>query len=340
MNPHDSKTRIDWVDYAKGICIILVVFMHANGGVEKLLGAETWFNGFIEWAKPFRMPDFFLISGLFLASRIDQPWRRYFDAKVVHFAYFYFLWMTIQHVFKDLARGETDVSGLSHYASGLIQPFATLWFIYLLAVFFVFVKVTRNVPPIAVFAFGAWLEMLPIDTGSVLIDEFAGRFVYFYAGYWMARQVFAYADRVRGLDPAATLLGLALWAAFEAVMVTSGLAPLPVISLLLGLVGTAALISASVLIAEAGRFAWLRYCGANSIVIYLAFSLFMGTARVAVVKFFPGMEPSLIALLSTSAGVIGPLALHALTKGTHLDFLFNRPHWARVGSALRSKTAR
>ena len=208
MKLTESKPRIDWVDYAKGICIILVVLMHANGGVEKLLGTETWFNGFIEWAKPFRMPDFFLISGLFLASRIDDPWRRYFDAKVVHFAYFYFLWIAIQHIFKDVARGETDTSGLSHYASGLIQPFDTLWFIYLLAVFFVVVKVTRGISSVAMFAFGAWLEMLPIETGSILIDEFAGRFVYFYVGYWLARQVFVFADRIRGFNPAMVLVTL------------------------------------------------------------------------------------------------------------------------------------
>ena len=337
MKLTESKPRIDWVDYAKGICIILVVLMHANGGVEKLLGTETWFNGFIEWAKPFRMPDFFLISGLFLASRIDDPWRRYFDAKVVHFAYFYFLWMAIQHIFKDVARGETDTSGLSHYASGLIQPFDTLWFIYLLAVFFVVVKVTRGISPVAMFAFGAWLEMLPIETGSILIDEFASRFVYFYFGYWMARQVLVYADYLCSSDPAIVLLGLALWAVFEAVMVSSGIAPMPIVSLLLGLLGTAALIATRVLIAKTGKFSLLKYCGANSIVIYLAFSLFMGTTRIAVVTFIPSMGPSLISLLSTVAGVVGPLVLHMFTRGTHLAFLFNRPHWARIGSPFRSE---
>lgn len=337
MNPTESKPRIDWVDYAKGICIILVVFMHANGGVEKLVGTQTLFNGFIAWAKPFRMPDFFLISGLFLASRIDQPWHRYFDAKVLHFAYFYFLWMAIQHIFKDVARGETDMSGLSHYASGLIQPFDTLWFIYLLAVFFVVVKLTRGISPVAMFAFGAWLEMLPIETGSILIDEFSARFVYFYVGYWMAHQVFLYADRIRGFDPAIVLLGLALWAVFEAVIVSSGIAPMPIVSLLLGLSGTAALIATSVLIAKTGKFSLLKYCGANSIVIYLAFSLFMGTTRILLVKFLPGMEPSLISLLSTTAGVFGPLVSHALSRRTQLDFLFHRPQWARIGSPVRSE---
>ena len=46
------------------------------------------------------MPDFFLISGLFLASVIDRDWRTYLDRKVVHFVYFYLLWMTIQFAFK------------------------------------------------------------------------------------------------------------------------------------------------------------------------------------------------------------------------------------------------
>ena len=46
------------------------------------------------------MPDFFLISGLFLAARIDRPWRAYLDTKVVHFAYFYVLWVNIQFAMK------------------------------------------------------------------------------------------------------------------------------------------------------------------------------------------------------------------------------------------------
>ena len=54
----------------------------------------------VEFAKPFRMPDFFLISGLFLARVIDRDWRTYIDRKVVHFAYFYVLWVTIQFALK------------------------------------------------------------------------------------------------------------------------------------------------------------------------------------------------------------------------------------------------
>ena len=54
----------------------------------------------VAFAKPFRMPDFFLISGLFLPIVIERDWRTYLDRKVVHFAYFYGLWVTIQFAFK------------------------------------------------------------------------------------------------------------------------------------------------------------------------------------------------------------------------------------------------
>jgi uncharacterized membrane protein YcfT len=75
--------RIDWVDYAKGFCIIFVVMMHSTLGVENLAGREGWLHTVVDFAKPFRMPDFFLISGLFLAQVIDRDWRTYLDRKVV-----------------------------------------------------------------------------------------------------------------------------------------------------------------------------------------------------------------------------------------------------------------
>src|SRR5450432_940146 len=92
--------RIDWVDYAKGFCIIFVVMMHSTLGVEAAVGSNGWLHPLVEFARPFRMPDFFMISGLFLAQVIDRDWRTYLDRKVVHFFYFYLLWMTIQFAVK------------------------------------------------------------------------------------------------------------------------------------------------------------------------------------------------------------------------------------------------
>ena len=129
-----DRERVAWVDYAKGFGIVMVVMMHSTLGVEQAAGAPSWMGAIVAFAKPFRMPDFFLISGLFLARVIDPDWRDYLDRKVVHFAYFYALWVTIQFAFKapGLA-AEAGWEGVApQYALAFIDPFGTLWFIYLL----------------------------------------------------------------------------------------------------------------------------------------------------------------------------------------------------------------
>src|SRR3569833_708998 len=144
--------RGDWVDYAKGFCIIMVVMMHSTLGVELAANAKGWMHYAVEFARPFRMPDFFLISGLFLARVIGRDWRTYLDRKVVHFAYFYVLWVTIQFGFKAPAfaaeQGWPHVAVL--YLQSFIEPFGTLWFIYLLPIFFVVTLSTRRLPPLAI----------------------------------------------------------------------------------------------------------------------------------------------------------------------------------------------
>src|ERR1700742_1927910 len=215
--------RVDWVDYAKGICIVMVVMMHSVLGVEAAAGQTGFMHAVVEFAKPFRMPDFFLISGLFLSVVIDRDWRTYLDRKVVHFAYFYVLWVTIQFGFK--APSFAADSSWAHvgllYMESFIEPFGTLWFIYLLPVFFVVTKATRRVPPLLIWVVAALLEMTHLATGWTVIDEFAARFVYFFSGYWFAAYVFALSDRARA-NPAWALAGLALWALIDGGLVASG----------------------------------------------------------------------------------------------------------------------
>src|ERR1051325_2746744 len=204
--------RVDWVDYAKGFCIVMVVMMHATLGVEAAAGEQSWMHHLVAFAKPFRMPDFFLISGLFLARVIDRDWRTYLDRKVVHFAYFYVLWVTIQFVFKapGLA-GENGMIGvLRLYAEAFIEPFGTLWFIYLLPIFFVVTKLTRNGPVLVIWTILAALEFAHVETGWTVIDEFCARFVYFYTGYILADRIFQIAATVQA-RPWLALLGLATW---------------------------------------------------------------------------------------------------------------------------------
>jgi uncharacterized membrane protein YcfT len=336
-----ASQRVDWVDYAKGLCIIMVVMMHSTLGVEKAIGEPSWLHGAIEFARPFRMPDFFLIAGLFLARVIDRDWRDYGDRKVVHFAYFYALWITIQFALRapGMVAEQGAVGTLLAYLMAYIEPFGTMWFIYLLPVFFVVTKLLRPVPVWLVLAGAAVLEMAPVESGWLVIDEFAGRYVYFFAGYAFAPHVFRLAVWVQ--EHAAAALGLlGIWALINGGLVYAGLAALPGIGLFLGGIGACAVVAASTLFARARFFDALRYCGQYSLVVYLAFSPFMAATRVLLLKTGVVPDPGSIALLVTFAGVAGPLLLDLATRKTPARWLFLRPAWARLAPRPATKALR
>jgi uncharacterized membrane protein YcfT len=321
-----APVRIDWVDYAKGICIVMVVMMHSVLGVEAAAGQTGFMHLLVAFAKPFRMPDFFLISGLFLPVVIGRDWRTYFDRKVVHFAYFYVLWVTIQFGFK--APSFAAENGWTHvglmYLESFIEPFGTLWFIYLLPVFFVVTKATRKMPPLLIWTVAALLEMAHVATGWTVIDEFAARFVYFHSGYLFADYVFALSDRARA-RPRLALAGLAGWALVNGGLVLSGLSEWPLISLMLGLSGAGAIVTLGTLLARAHWLNFLRFCGEHSIVIYLAFFLPMAATRTLLLK--AGVIPDIgtISLIVTIVGVAGALALWRMALKAGANFLFERP---------------
>ena len=326
MQLASRDSRVDWVDYAKGFCIIFVVMMHSTLGVEAAAGQTGWMHHVVEFARPFRMPDFFMISGLFLANVINRDWRTYLDRKVVHFFYFYLLWMTIQFAFKahGIATEHGAMEVVRLYALSLIDPFGTLWFIYLLPIFFVFVKLTKRVPVAVIWLAAAALEISQINTGWMVIDEFAARFVYFYTGYVLAQHIFKVARGVQD-NPLKGIAILLLWAIANGAMVWKGYSELPFVSLALGLIGAAAVIRISALLAMHDVFKPLRYCGRNSIVVYLAFFLPMAASRAVLLKTGVITDIGTISVLVTASGVIGALLMFWAVRFTPLKFLFERP---------------
>src|SRR3954451_3807970 len=321
-----SAPRIDWVDTAKGICIVMVVMMHSVLGVEAAAGQTGFMHALVAFAKPFRMPDFFLISGLFLSVVIDRDWRIYLDRKVVHFAYFYVLWVTIQFGFK--APSFAAESSWSHvgllYLESFIEPFGTLWFIYLLPIFFVVTKLTRRIPPPAIWLIAAALETARVVTGWTAIDEFCARFVYFYSGYLFAPYVFALSDRARN-HPAWALAALATWTLVNGGLFMLGTSEWKFVSLVLGFAGSCAIIPMGTLLARAQWLNVFRFCGEHSIVIYLAFFLPMAATRTLLLR--TGIIPDIgaVSLIVTIAGVIGSLAIWQIALRLGGSFLFERP---------------
>lgn len=335
--------RVAWVDYAKGMCIILVVMFHTVSHYQEAVGATGWMQHIVDFSKPFRMPDFFLISGLFLSRTINAPLRDYLDRKVIHFLYFYLLWLLITLLVTDndtLRAAPLEFAKL--YGWNILQPVGSLWFIHMLAVFHVITRVLRHVPKWAVFGLAAGLQIIHnqpwVDTPSFAVNRLMDFYVFFFAGYAMSGLVFEVADRARSRK-LRTAAVLATWALGEAFLAGRGLHFTPFFGLLMGFAGALAVVELAVLLSHSKWTWFLRYAGQNSIVIYLTF-YFPMTALVRILapeRVIPDVGWACAAILAGC--VVAPLAFHRAIKSTPLNVLYQRPEWARLRDRKSLKPA-
>lgn len=335
--PLAATPRIAWVDYAKGICMIGVVTLYAVNKLKMTPLGGGWLEAWADFAQPFRMPDFFLLSGLFLGRVVDRPWRDYLDKKVGHFAYFFVLWTVIFYAARMVAlkvglfRGEEDAGSLLYK---LVEPFAMLWFIQLLPIFFIGVRLLRKVPAWIILPLGAALQIWPVEgVHPKLITHFCERFIYFYVGYRFASAFFDLAAWAQA-RPRLAFAALVAWAVGNEVLVLRGLAAHRGISLALGLVGAMGVITAGSLLMKARGTAWLRYLGQKSLVIYLGFYLPMLVSLALIRRASHWADPGTLGFLASALSILAALGLERITRGTRLSFLFTRPAWTRWRSGV------
>ncbi|HEX7776010.1 MAG TPA: acyltransferase family protein, partial [Parvibaculum sp.] len=229
---------MDWIDTDKGLSIILVVARHTAYGVAASTGHMPFIFGLISTLSlPYRMPLFFVVAGLFAASALKRPLREFLDKKLVHFAYFYFLWSAIQIGIKVALPGEGNhVVAWKDLLLSPIEPFGVLWFIYALPLFFMIMRLTRNVPKALVLGVALIFYFARIDTGWTVPDEAALRFVFFAGGVYGAPYVFQIAGWARVHAAQAVVIG-AVTLVSVGIVALSGLIDLRAIELLSGVAG-------------------------------------------------------------------------------------------------------
>ena len=328
--------RIEWVDLAKGLTILLVVIMHSTNSVERHLGAEGWMHYVLDYATPFRMPVFFAVAGLFAAKVILKDWRTFLDGKLVHFAYFYIIWMTIQFIFKTpFFVQEFGAQGTAlYYLASYVQPFGLLWFIYLLPVYFIVLRLTQKLPMLMQFVLAVAAKLLVVETGVNVVDFFAKYYVFFLVGHFGHALWFKLADYAEDRRVLA-LAGLGLWAAVNGWMVGLGLHEDKSIAIGMGVAGFLAVVSFMALLPEMPGLSWfasvLRYCGQRSLPIYLGFFLPMGVSRLVASKLCDSCDPGTIAFIVSMISIFGALTMYEIASRLKIGtFLYMRPDWARL----------
>lgn len=346
------RQRYDWVDAAKGISIILVVMMYSAYNVGKYTGGIGVLHYVIGFATPFRMPEFFLISGLFVSQVIARDWRRYTDRRVVHYLYFYAIWAAINVVLKTGIAGQDLPGTLQGLAVALVEPYGVLWFIYMLGIFSVAAKLAwqLKLPHVLVIAIAAALQMSGFQSVSYVVTQFCAYFVFFYIGYAGAPLVFRIVELAER-NPRLAAGGLAFWALAEAVLVfwpngtphpmemEMGLAAFPPLHLVLAVAGAMALCVLGRLLMNFAFMGWLRWLGEHSLVVYLAFTQPMSAARFIAMKSGLITSTSVLSILVLIASTAVPVILYLLIKRIRLgEFLFERPAWAHIPGTPGSRS--
>jgi uncharacterized membrane protein YcfT len=346
-----QNSRLNWVDTAKGISIILVVMMYSVFNVGQDAEGVGLFHYVIGFATPFRMPEFFLISGLFLDQVLSRTWRAYADRRILHYFYFYAVWAVIHLVLKIGILSASPVEALQDIAWAVVEPYGVLWFIYLLAAFSAVTKLLYDLraPKWAVWLIGAAFQMSQVHTGSYLIDQFCAYFVYFYSGYIFAPLMFRLVDFAVA-NKRLALLGLAIYAVVNAALVFSpgfavlpteiqlGYGGLPGVRLLLAIAGATALCVTAGLIAGFKILGWLRWLGEHSIVVYLVFVLPMSFARIGLGKLGLIHDVTLSSFLVIVLSIGFSVGLYGLVQWSGRGkFLFERPAWAHLRGTKGSR---
>ncbi|MFZ6772726.1 acyltransferase family protein [Undibacterium sp. SXout7W] len=341
------QNRDIWVDYARGIGIILVVYGHVSRGIFNagMPMDATLFSLIDSIIYSFHMPLFFFLSGLFFVPSLQKYGQSGLIAeKTDSVMYPYVLWSLLQ--------GFTEVA-LSHYTTAktsipevlslLWQPRAQFWFLYALFVVMLFVvmlfgsvmfRVQRQL--------SAWKILLPamvLWASQFWLDwPFPFNFLANYLIFFLLGTQFHLLRSI--IEKRALLASLISLLAFIAVEYlfhgTLGLRysdksfwqALPAIFGILMVCSVSCLLAQKRLLLIPSQVYWLALLGSCSMPIFLIHILTGSGSRIVLSKLLHVHNASLHIIAGMLAGLLLPVLIQKLSEQSgwrRLRYLFTPP---------------
>ncbi|HAF01916.1 MAG TPA: acyltransferase [Methylophilaceae bacterium] len=330
-----------WVDYAKAIGIILVVYGHVERGVfaSGITYGEQAHYLLDSFIYSFHMPLFFFLSGLFYISSLK---KRDVNGVILNKAqtifYPYIVWSLLQGLIEvALSSYSNNHTTLAQVLALLWAPRAQFWFLYALFLMTLLgIAMYKNLAPrfyLAIFLISAILYSL-----KGFFFEFNGdlfyfpavkhvvfNFVFFSFGIFFQYKKSFFVRYNKVIFPLATLVFIAFQWYFHFVLGETFLTKHDWLGLTLALVSIVFVSSLSMILSNY-RINWLAILGASSMTIYLMHVLVASGVRVLLQKFLQ-VDDIYIHLISGSViGIFLPLLVMNITK-QKLNFLFFPPSW-------------
>lgn len=179
-----ATKRVEWLDAARGIGIILVVLGHAERGLvtSGILNGSFW-PVFDLAIYTFHMPLFMLLAGINVKSSLAKGTGAFLKGRARTIAYPYVLWSLIQGAMlvamAGVINGKGDWSKLLRIGWEPISPF---WFLYALMAFVLLVAVTGLRPRILIPLAIAGLAASGLLQGETILHQMAYMFPFFIIG--------------------------------------------------------------------------------------------------------------------------------------------------------------
>lgn len=302
--------RVLWVDTARGIAIILVVLFHSALFLAALGSDGGWLT-FMKVLETFRMPLFFFAAGIFSAKILTQSFRDLWQRRLLLFVYLYVLWSLIRFVYFLVCPWVLVNSNPGNWQEFVVFPVLPgggLWFLYALALFSLFVWVFRKVWwwfPVGISVVVSVLVgsgVVPVDNASWLKT---GTYMAFFVGSVYLRDATL---RFAAWLPAwlAIILVASYAVAGPAFWVLDPLHTIPGVRFVVSVIGVAAGVAVSVVLARIRSVRLLPYLGTQTLPIYLVHYFVIATfaAGLAVTgTTFSGLT-ALVAVPALAAGAI------------------------------------
>jgi uncharacterized membrane protein YcfT len=328
----NPKSRVDWVDYGKGLSIILVVFHHCIADIDKTTSA-FWSPGLYavdEVFALFRMPLFFVMAGIFAAKALRSPWPEFIDKKVIHFLYLFVLWSFLVYAYTIalpyLALG-MRAAKLDMILYIFVEPPRTLWFIYALLLMFLLTRILHRVPLLWLLVAALILYLATLDNSLLLEVDFIYKLVRLYFFFLLGCWLSPWLQRVSGFVRPWHLLLFAVYVGFALFMVHKPEARSVVVVLLCQLVGVAAGIVLAELMSRGRMWGFVRTVGFYSLAVYVMHRIVLFTLDqvVKLVPVLPLQEANILIALLLS--LVLPIIAARLIYRYNIHGLLDAPRW-------------
>nr|WP_166180530.1 acyltransferase family protein [Altererythrobacter segetis] len=298
--------RLMWLDAARGIGIVLVVYAHGARALVDVLPFLGAFKAIDTLVYAFHMQLFFFLAGLVSVKSLNQSRKSYLGRKFGTVIYPYVLWSAIYWLLETLFASRVN-SPLDYDAILWIwlHPIEHLWFLYVL--FFCQLLAAFTWPRVALLTLlSGWMLLGPLP--PINVPAFWTQFPWFITGLVLAPRFLAGAPTREIEAGGGLVLGVFLAAIAAAVFGQLDLAALAKFAM--AGVGISLTVAAAYLVR---RVRPVTYLGEASLSIYLMHTIFSAGVRELLEIVFPVGGLVLLAI-TVVAGVLLPLIVHEAAR--------------------------